>query len=150
MDLQNSQESAAEDARLLVLCTQRIHVFFQCLDERRYEELIGYFAQDGRWLRQGRWLHGRSLIRDALSERPASQATCHIMSNAHIREKTREAVTVEAYMTAYRHDHAAEGSVPMLSGPFRINQVTTVFDVQALGLFIVEQRMLPRFDFAAR
>ena len=135
------------DALLLLECSQVLHEFFQCLDDRRYDEMMAFFSPGGRWYRQGHWLEDAAAIRLALDSRPASQATCHVMSNAHVSARTDDAVTVEAYMTAYRHDAATAGVLPMLRGPFRINQVTTVFRRDGARLRIAEQRMVPRFGF---
>ena len=128
---------------LVVLLTQRLHAFFSDLDERRYDHVVSLFLPDGRWLRQGRWLEGRSAVRAALEARPASMKVRHVITNVVVHADGREAAEaqVDAYMTAYRQ---LEGGAPSL---FRLNLVSNVFRQHGGEWLLAEQQLLPEFDF---
>lgn len=132
-------------ALLLAELTQELHRFFHHLDEYRYDDMVGMFTEEGVWLRQGQRLHGRAAIRAVLDTRPAGQRIRHVMSNAFIAEQQADRVRLEAYMTAYRHEHPAPGRVPVIAGPFRLNRVTTWFVPLQGQWLIAEQHMLPEF-----
>ncbi|MFM1855595.1 MAG: hypothetical protein RLZ83_904 [Pseudomonadota bacterium] len=143
--------ASLQAADLLPQLVQVLHRFFYELDGRRYETAAGLFTDDGRWLRQGRWLEGRAAILDALHARPLDSETRHVMSNAFIAREEGDAAVVEAYMTAYRYPTAeAGGDLPTIAHPLRFNLVTTVFRrVAQSGWCIAEQRLVPAFGFTA-
>jgi hypothetical protein len=93
-----------------LLKTQRLHLFFHHLDERRYSDLVGMFRPEGRWLRQGQWLEGRTAVHAALDARPPSRVR-HVISNAHVATSNDDEATIESYMTAYRDEGPVEGGV---------------------------------------
>ena len=127
---------------LVAELTQRLHAFFNYLDNRRYDDLLGLFLPQGRWLRQGRWLEGHAAIRAALDTRPASMRVRHMISNIVVAQDASGEARVEAYMTAYRQfgDEA-----PAL---FRFNLVTNVFRQDRGAWMLAEQQLLPEFDFS--
>lgn len=144
-DISKVQQS--DSLLLLVECEQLLHRFFQSLDDRNYDAMLGIFLEDARWLRQGRWLAGPAEIRAALDARLAAQSTSHVMTNAHITALTSEKVTLRGIMTAYRYDTTIPGVLPVLKGPFRINDVITTFARRDGALRIAEQQLIPLFDF---
>ena len=132
--------------------TQQLHRFFHQLDEGCYEAMLAQFTEDGRWLRQGRWLEGREDIGAALASRPATVATRHVMSNAFVTELSGNRAVLEAYMTAYRYPAGqAEGQdgPARIAGPLRLNLVTTIFRRDTGHDWrISEQRMTAEIAFA--
>jgi hypothetical protein len=131
--------------------TQQLHRFFHQLDEGRYEAMLAQFTDDGRWLRQGKWLEGREQIGATLAARPAGVATRHVMSNGYITELSADRAVLEAYMTAYRYPagRAATADAPRIAGPLRLNLVSTVFRRDAGHDWrIAEQRMTAEIAFA--
>ena len=141
----NDTTATAGGPLLLAELTQQLHQFFHHLDEYRYDDMVAMFIEDGVWLRQGQRLHGRAAIRQVLAARPAGQRIRHVMTNAFIAERQADRVRLEAYMTAYRHEHPPAGGVPVIAGPFRLNLVTTWFVPVAGQWLIAEQHMLPEF-----
>lgn len=136
--------SSTAAAAVLPALTQQLHRFFHQMDERRYEAMLALFTDDARWLRQGRWLVGKAAIEEALQARPAGQDTRHVMSNAHVAALDDDHAVLEAYMTAYRYDVAADGALPGCAGPLRLNLTTTVFRRDAgQDWRIAEQRLVP-------
>ncbi|MGQ2999701.1 nuclear transport factor 2 family protein [Variovorax sp.] len=144
--------SIPDAARLLPELTQALHRFFHALDRRDYDAMLALFADDCRWLRQGRWLEGKPAVRAALEARAADVETRHVLTNAHVSAQDGTSAEVEAYMTAYRHPAAAQpdGAPPRIAGPLRFNLTTTVFRRDpGQGWRIAEQRMVTAFDFAS-
>lgn len=138
--------ASRSNALLLAETTQRLHAFFHHLDEGRYAEVVEMFSADGRWWRQGRWSSGRAEVRAALDARPAGQRVRHVITNAWVSTATSDQATVEAYMTAYRHDGPAQG-VARIAGAFRLNLVSTIFQRDGDEWLIAEQRLVPEFEF---
>lgn len=136
----NEPQATAED---IVQLTQRLHTFFNYLDERRYDELASMFLPDGRWLRQGRWLDGRDSILDALRARPASMRVRHLISNTVVSGTSINEARVDAYLTAYRQ---LEGQRPSL---FSINLVSNIFRRQGGTWLLGEQQLVRDFEFEA-
>ena len=137
---------------LLGRLIQPLHYFFYCLDERRYDALAALFAQDGIWHRQGKHLHGHAAILEALASRSPTQRIRHVVTNAFIagREGDGNRVTVNSYMTAYRHDDGTPCvTVPRITGPVSMSLVTTVFGRFGDDWLIAEQTLTPEFEFAA-
>lgn len=131
-------EPSAEDVTQL---TQTLHRFFSHLDERRYEELAAMFLPEGRWLRQGRWLSGRSAILEAMTSRPATTRVRHLLSNILVTPRSDTEAEVQAYLTAYRQ---VEGQRPSL---FSINLVGNVFRRQGGRWLLAEQQLVREFEF---
>ena len=130
--------------------TQQLHRFFHQLDEGLYEAMLAQFTDDGRWLRQGRWLEGREAIGAALAARPAGIATRHVMSNGYIAELSPNHAVLVGYMTAYRYPAGHDPNAPSrIAGPLRLNLVSTVFRRDAGHDWrIAEQRMTAEIAFA--
>ena len=127
----------------VVQLTQRLHVFFSHLDERRYDALTAMFLPEGRWLRQGRWIEGRVAILQAMQARPASTRVRHIISNVLVTPKDADEMQVEAYITAYRQ---VEGQKPHL---FSINLVSNTFRRRTGEWMLAEQQLIRDFEFEA-
>lgn len=137
-------------APLLGQLVQQLHRFFHHLDERRYDAMLEQFTHDGRWLRQGQWLHGREAIGAALHARAAHVQTLHVMTNAYVAEISDDQAVLEAYMTAYRYTAAEGATTPRVAGPSKLNLVRTVFRRDAGHDWrIAEQQMVAALDFDA-
>ena len=135
------QESPAPPHEEIVQLTQRLHLFFQHLDERRYEELAAMFLPEGRWLRQGRWLDGRPAILEAMAARPAGVRVRHLLSNTVVSCRGTGERDVQAYLTAYRQ---LPGQRPAL---FSINLVGNVFRRHGDAWLLAEQQLVREFEF---
>ena len=137
-----SMDSSSISAQRVADLTQQLHLFFQMLDERRYDDLLEQFAPDGRWLRQGQWLTGRGEIATALAERPATMRVRHVITNIVVSPRAAGEFAVHAYMTAYRQ--RAEGRPEL----FRLNLVSCVYRRGGDNWLLAEQQLLPEFDFS--
>lgn len=135
------QECPSPTSEEIVQLTQRLHLFFQHLDERRYDELAAMFLPQGRWLRQGRWVEGRPAILSALAARPASMRVRHILSNIIVTSRAAGEAEVQAYLTAYRQ---LEGQRPAL---FSINVVGNLFRREGDAWMLAEQQLVREFEF---
>lgn len=96
-------------------CTQLLIRFYGLLDEKRYDELAGLFAEDGVWVRLGKELVGAPAILDAMSERD-DWLTAHLVSNIRIDIVDRDNVETTQYVTLYRHEgrDGAQGPAPVV------------------------------------
>jgi hypothetical protein len=96
-------------------CTQLLINFYHLLDEKRYEELAGLFAEDGVWVRLGEELIGGPAILAAMSERD-DWLTAHLVSNIRIDIIDADTVETTQYVTLYRHEGRgeAEGPAPVV------------------------------------
>ena len=129
------------NAQLVADLTQQLHAFFESLDENRYEALLASFAPDARWLRQGRWLEGHAAIRAALQARPATTRVRHVISNLQVEAEQDGEVALRCYLTALRQ---VGDAAPAL---FRLNLVSCVYRREADGWLLVEQQLVPEFEF---
>lgn len=138
-------------APVLAELAQVLHAFFHALDARCYDRMLDMFTDDCRWLRQGRWLEGKSAVRAALEARAADVDTRHVLTNACVSAYEGDTVQLEAYMTAYRYPASAPsaGAPPRIAGPLRFNLTTTVFRRDpGHDWRISEQRMVAAIAFA--
>jgi hypothetical protein len=130
---------------------QLTHRFYYYLDESRYPDLVAAFREDGIWHRQGKALKGHAQVRAAMEERPRTQRTRHIITNAFLSETESDSATLIAYMTAYRFDDGSERKPPYpIEGPFRINLVKIRFVRERGEWRMAEQWGTPEFDFAKK
>ena len=90
-------------------CTQLIHDFYLCLDEKRYADLLDLFAADGAWVRLGTELKGRTQIAEAMSERD-HWVTAHVVSNVRVRVVDETSAHSTQYITLYRHEGSTAAS----------------------------------------
>jgi hypothetical protein len=82
-------------------CTQLLVKFYNLLDEKRYEDLTGLFAEDGVWVRLGEELKGPAGILEAMRERE-DWLTAHLVSNIQITILDPNTVETCQYVTLYR------------------------------------------------
>jgi hypothetical protein len=96
-------------------CTQLLIKFYNLLDEKRYEELAGLFADDGVWVRLGKELVGGPAILAAMAGRD-DWLTAHLVSNIGIDIIDSDNVETTQYVTLYRHEGCggAEGPAPVV------------------------------------
>lgn len=127
---------------------QLTHRFFYLLDTSDYDALLALMTEDSTWLRQGKSLRTHAVIREALEERPKTQRTLHVISNAFLEAADAGEAKLVAYMTAYRHDDGRPASGPAkIDGPFRMSIVRTRFRRDGGGWLIAEQSVVPEFEF---
>lgn len=128
-----------------------LHRFFHYLDTSRYAELVAMFDEQGVWLRQGEKLRGHAAILEAMNARPTTQRIRHIITNAFVAKGENGEATLQSYMTAYRYDDGTvrEGVVK-IPGPFRVSVVSTTFRRGGADWRIVEQDIVPEFEFDTR
>jgi hypothetical protein len=127
---------------------QLTYRFYYLLDESRYAELVATFRDDGVWHRQGKTLKGHAQILAAMRERPPTQRTRHVISNAFLSEADTNSATLVAYMTAYRFDDGTVRQPPYpIEGPFRFNLLKIRFVREAGAWRIAEQWGTPEFEF---
>ena len=142
--------SSTVAAPTLAELTQVLHAFFHALDTRQYERMLELFTDDCRWLRQGKWLEGKTAVHVALKARAADVDTRHVLTNGYVSALEGTAAEVVAYMTAYRYPAATQpgGSLPLIKGPLRFNLTTTVFRRDAGHDWrIAEQQLVALFGF---
>lgn len=91
------------------------------LDERRYEDILDLFVEDGKWFRKEKWRVGRTDILASLNERPATQVVRHVLTNSHVARQETNSVTVVSYMLSYTFDDGQlhQGPLP-LAGPSKL------------------------------
>lgn len=127
---------------------QALHFFFYCLDERRYDDLVALFTENGVWNRQGERLQGHASIRRALDARSPTQRIRHVLTNVFVAGRSDGLVTLKAYMTAYRHDDGTPTvEPPRIAGPLRMSLLSTTFEQAGDGWLIAEQTLTPEFEF---
>lgn len=130
---------------------QLTHRFYYDLDESRYPDLVAAFHGDGIWHRQGKVLKGHSQIMAAMQERPRTQHTRHVITNAFLSESGAASATLIAYMTAYRFDDGTERKPPYpIEAPFRFNLVKIRFVREGGAWRIAEQWGTPEFEFIVK
>jgi hypothetical protein len=95
-------------------CTQLILTFYRCLDEKRYDDLIEIFDENGAWVRLGVELVGKAQIRKAMDERD-DWLTAHIVTNVCVDVIDDNHANTTQYITLYRH----EGWTPPM-GPAKV------------------------------
>ncbi|MDP6173680.1 MAG: nuclear transport factor 2 family protein [Rhodospirillales bacterium] len=102
-------------------CTQVIIQFYNDLDARRYDTLVGLFAPDGIWMRQGEEVKGRDKIMEIMAGRPGAenQQIRHMVSNIQVSVVDENTANTQQYVTIYRHDsdEPIKGPAPMEGGP---------------------------------
>jgi len=82
-------------------CTAVTLRFFRGLDLRDHELSAAMMAPDGIWERQGKLIEGRAAILEALSQRPESRATCHVITNILVEVVDADRARVLFYLTTY-------------------------------------------------
>ena len=83
-------------------CTKLLYEFYACLDEKRYDDLVDLFAEDGVWVRLGEEV-GKSRLKKAMAERE-DWLTVHLVTNARIHVVDENNVQTTQYITLYRHE----------------------------------------------
>ena len=94
-------------------CQRVLLSVFRNLDEFDYASLVGYFAVDGRWQREGRELVGREQILAALEPRPRNQVVRHAITNLIVDLETRSSARASGYNTAFRALDVAPADLPV-------------------------------------
>ena len=107
-------------------CAALIARFFNCLDDRKMEELADLMAPDGVWVRQGRDLRGPAMVLDAMCQRSPTFNTRHLISNQELTASDADHVQGRFVVTLYGHDSGESQAVAQLELPRRI----IVFEVK--------------------
>jgi hypothetical protein len=95
-------------------CTQLLYEFYACLDEKRYDDLVELFAEDGVWVRLGEEVPKKTM-KQVMGVRE-SWITAHLVSNARIRVKDENSAESTQFVTLYRHEdwNPADGPAPVV------------------------------------
>ncbi len=96
-------------------CTQLVYEFYACLDEKRYDDMVELFAEDGAWVRLGEELRGKKAIKATMGTRE-EWITAHLVTNARIRVRDESNADTTQYITLYRHEdwNPADGPAPIV------------------------------------
>jgi ketosteroid isomerase-like protein len=86
--------------------------FFRGLDDRDYDTMASLLANDGVWHRQGRDLHGPTMMREELAKRSPTMVIHHLLTNVVLLSCTQTEAVVSAYMSVVRHDSGKERCGP--------------------------------------
>lgn len=103
---------ASADA--MQLLAQLPAVFFDAIDQRRYEAAAALMAEKGVWRRQGKALQGGGGVLAALQERAANRHTSHIVTNV-IVEPQPSGGRVTFHLTAYEYVGDLPPPYPLVS-----------------------------------
>lgn len=99
---------------------------FYYLDERRYEEILNFFLENGKWRRKEKWRLGRTDILISLNERPSTQIIRHVITNSHVEKQEEHSARVIAYMLSYTFDDGKlHQGVTSISGPSKLFTMVT-------------------------
>ena len=130
-------------------CMQTTHEMFYCLDESRYDRLVGHFLPGGTLFRQGELLTGHAQIMQAMVKRSSTQRIRHVISNGFIESQAEGLTHVVAYMTAYRFDDGTLRSGPVeISRPFRVSIVRAALQPTGDAWKIASMAFSTEFEFA--
>lgn len=92
-------------------CGQQVLKFYRYLDEKRYDDLVELFAEDGAWVRLNVELTGKERIREAMRERD-DWLTAHLVTNISVDIINENRVETTQYITLYRHEGWDESRGP--------------------------------------
>lgn len=84
-------------------CIQVLYEFYACLDEKRYDDLVDLFVEDGTWVRLGKELTGPQNIKAAMVERE-DWLTAHLVTNARVSVRDENRADTVQYITLYRQE----------------------------------------------
>lgn len=95
-------------------CEQTVSRFFNCLDERRFEELVALMTPDGCWTRMGVELTGRAAILKTMAERSQTVQTRHLVSNFEFDKTGERDARSRCTVTVYRTEKPGEMPPPSI------------------------------------
>jgi hypothetical protein len=129
-------------------CQQVMTKLLYWLDERRYDDLVGLFASDGLWYRQGKVLKGGSQIMEAMEARSATYTIRHVMTNFLVTRFDGDVAEAVGYVTAYAND---SGEIPekpvMIQAPMSIFVAYAKFRCSPADVKLIELDLKPEFVF---
>jgi SnoaL-like domain len=99
-------------------CRDLIHRYAYLNDERRFQELVALFAEDGIYCRPSApadQIVGREAILDAYLSRPAGTATFHICSDVVVDVDSATRARARSRMVLFSGARGADGSNPGLA-----------------------------------
>lgn len=95
-------------------CEQAVISFFNCLDDRKFDQMVSRFSPDARWIRAtGAILEGRTAVLNAMNERPATVQSRHLVSNFEFEFLDGQTARSRCCVTVYRIDGEASDSDPL-------------------------------------
>jgi ketosteroid isomerase-like protein len=94
--------------------------FYRSMDRKDTDAACACFAEDAVWMRRGVTLKGRSEIRAAISGRPQTAETAHLVTNFLVEADESEACVCSYYLTAYLMTDPANGQVEQPQLPFQL------------------------------
>lgn len=127
-----SQLSLGRQRELEADCQRVLLSVFRDLDEFDYQRVVGHFAEDGLWRREGLDLNGRAQILANLEQRPRKQVVRHLISNLIVEVQAQFNARASGYNTVFRAFGAAGNTGAQL--PATINA--------PLGLWVLEAKLV--------
>lgn len=128
-------------------CAKLVTAYSVCIDHRRFDRLIGLFAEDAVLSLDGYRLEGRARIDAYMRERPKSRTTRHVISNMLIDVLDADSAEGLSYLTGYRfdaHDDSERKRLPF-EGPFVVGSYSDRFVRTAEGWRFAERLVTPTF-----
>lgn len=97
------------------LCRNQVMGFFRDLDDNAYDSLVSRMSPAAVWHRQGKVLHGREAVLQALAGRSRTMRIHHLISNLFADRAEDDRCVMRGYMLVVRHDAGAplEGAAPL-------------------------------------
>ncbi len=93
---------------------------WSALDSADFEGVANSFADDGVWHRQGKQLAGPAGVRAAMTERPKSARTRHLITNALVDAVDENNAEMQFYLTVYHHTAEPADAPPPAPAPMNV------------------------------
>ena len=122
-------------------CAQLISAYAWYVDQKRYEELIELFTEDGALRRPDVEVVGRTAILEVMKQRSAKVICRHMCSTQVISLTSSSEAEAITYFTYYQAESSDEG-VPGLDGPVAIGEYHDRFHRIEVGWRFAERRVV--------
>lgn len=138
-------------ADAVTACSALVYRLYYALDEHAYQGLDQLLSPDVRFTRLGNTVEGLSALTAVFSQRPATMATRHVLSNPMVSVTGPDAASGIHYMQVVRkHNVTPATPRPLLvRSAWRLSIVHTTFARAASGWRIDSLRTEPGFEFVA-
>ncbi|HSH88866.1 MAG TPA: nuclear transport factor 2 family protein [Ramlibacter sp.] len=131
-------------------CQQTLTALFRHLDDKRYENVVDMFVEDGVWQRPGVVLAGRAEIMADMRKRSATRLSRHVLANFLVIEEGDELEAL-ATLTTYAFDTASAAEMPqVIDGPMGIYSARAQFTETPAGTRLRRLELGVEFTFGKR
>ncbi|HSH91143.1 MAG TPA: nuclear transport factor 2 family protein [Ramlibacter sp.] len=131
-------------------CQQALTALFRYLDDKRYENVVDLFVEDGAWQRPGLVLAGRAEIMADLRKRSATRLSRHVLGNFLVIEEGDELEAL-ATLTTYAFDNANAVELPqVIDAPMGIYSARAQFTETPAGIRLRRLELGVEFTFSKR